>query len=177
MVVLLMDFHGCNYTHIRKQMQWEEELTGGWDLTKCVIQEAIKMENHCSSDKQGHNMLGVNHSISLKAKVTDLPSQCKKWAHTWSRSSLVKEAEILVWMSRPAGHQCFQAHVSPTFLHGISPPKSSWRKEAGGEGEGRMDGRQAQKGPTYGLGLFETSVFSAQGKAKPTMPWWPDQMV
>lgn len=55
-----------------------------------------------------------------------------------------------------------------------------WRKEAGGEGEGRMDGRQAQKGPTYGLGVFEMGVFSAQGKAKawsmPTIPWWTDQM-
>lgn len=41
---------------------------------KCVIEEAIKMENHRSPDKQGYNVLVVNHSTSLKAKVTDLPA-------------------------------------------------------------------------------------------------------
>lgn len=35
------------------------------------------MENHCSPDKQGDNVLVVNHSISLKAKVIDLPAQRK----------------------------------------------------------------------------------------------------
>lgn len=65
-----MDFHGHNYTHSSKQMQWgEDQLAGSWDLTKCVIQEAIKMENHCSPDKQRHIMPVGTYNISLKAKV------------------------------------------------------------------------------------------------------------
>lgn len=64
-----MDFHGHNYTHSRKQMQsGEDQLAGSWDLTKCVIGEAIKMENHHSPDKQGHIMLLGTYSYLSQSK-------------------------------------------------------------------------------------------------------------
>jgi len=39
-------------------------MAGSWDLTKCVVQEAIKRENHCSLDRQEHITLTSTHSIS-----------------------------------------------------------------------------------------------------------------
>lgn len=46
----------------------EDQLAGSWDLTKCVIGEAIKMENHRSPDKQGHIMLLGTYSYLSQSK-------------------------------------------------------------------------------------------------------------
>lgn len=170
MALLLMDFHGCNYTHIRKQMQWEEELTGVWDLAKCVIQEAIKMENHHSPDKQGCNVLVVNHSFSLKAKGIDLPAW---WGseHTHGPGAVWLKKQKSLCACPALQDTSASKDVSPRFLHDRSPPKSSCRdvKERGRWGRRREDGWQAgtERTHLWFRLVLKWVCFQPQGKQKP----------
>lgn len=84
------------------------------------------MENHRSPDKQGYNVLVVNHSISLKAAAVSL-STCSSVGseHTHGPGE--------VWLKKQKslcgcpGLQVTSAskNVSPRFLHGRSSSKSS----------------------------------------------------
>lgn len=63
--------------------------------------------------------------------------------------------------------QVFAWKISPKVSTKVFLKSPLEEKEAGGEGEGRVDGRQALKGPSSGLDLFKMGVFCPRESKSP----------